>query len=450
MCIRDRLYRNGVYLTSDEFRGRREIKRGALSISVQPAQFLNPFAIGDIPIRSSGSRSDGTQVLRDLDYVIDNTASMLAFLEARQCLDAETASWSVPGGVTLSNLIKFYCAGTPPLQWFSQVDTNSRELSSRYNLSHLVIRIAGALAGIRVPPTQYVSLEDPRPILHWMEDCLSRGKTPYLLTFSTSAVRLAQSAASEGINLQGAKISMSGEPSTPARLETVRNSGADALPVMGCVELGHVADGCLLPKAPDDMHLMKDLHAVIQPGETGASGNLPPNALLFSSLRKKSQMILINLSLGDQGTIKTRSCGCPLESLGYDTHIQYIRSFEKLTSGGMSFLDSDIIRILEVELPRIFGGGPTDYQLLEEEKEDGTPRLRLVVHPRIDPLDTKKAKEIFLKLIGSGPGAEKLTSLIWRDSSMITVDRNAPLLTSTGKIQHMHIVRADKKTKPGE
>ena len=34
---------------------------------------------------------------------------------------------------------------------------------------------------------------------------------------------------------------------------------------------------------------------------------------------------------------------------------------EKLNAGGMTFLDTDIVRLLERDLPARFGGGPTDF-----------------------------------------------------------------------------------------
>jgi hypothetical protein len=234
---------------------------------------------------------------------------------------------------------------------------------------------------------------------------------------------------------------MSGEPTTPARLAFVKRSGVEALPAMGCVEVGHIGYGCFKPEAPDDMHLLKDLHAVIQPGECQNNQHLRSDALLFSTLRLSSPLILLNVSLGDQAKLEKRSCGCFWDELGMDAHIQYVRSFEKLTSGGMAFLDTEIIPVIEDELPKNFGGGPTDYQLLEDERDNGTPRLRLVIHPRVGSLDEDKVKETFLHKIASGSGAEKLTSLLWRDTDIVSIERGTPKTTSTGKIQHMHIKR---------
>jgi hypothetical protein len=237
---------------------------------------------------------------------------------------------------------------------------------------------------------------------------------------------------------------MSGEPATPARMATVKKSGADALPSMGCVELGHVGYGCLTQEAADDMHLLTDLFAAIQPDDHSDTAPLHPRTLLFSTLRKTAPLILLNFSSGDHAVLKQRACGCPLGLLGFETHYAYIRSIEKLTSGGIAFLDTDIVRILEHDLPLRFGGGPTDYQFREDETPDGEPQLYLVVHPRLGALDEESLKSTFLEKIGAGTGAEKLTSRIWRDSDMLRIERTAPSITSTGKIQHMHIQKAGK------
>jgi hypothetical protein len=85
--------------------------------------------------------------------------------------------------------------------------------------------------------------------------------------------------------------------------------------------------------------------------------------------------------------LSQRRRGCPLEQLGWTTHLHSIRSFEKLTAAGMTFLDTDVIQVLAEVLPARFGGGPTDYQRVEQEQSDGRPTIRLLVHPGLGPLD---------------------------------------------------------------
>jgi len=199
-----------------------------------------------------------------------------------------------------------------------------------------------------------------------------------------------------------------------------------------------LAEGCLAPAAADDLHLLHDVHALVQPGPDVATPGLPAGALVISSLRPTAPLILLNVSLGDQAQLAHRECGCPLERLGWTTHLHTVRSFEKLTAGGMTFLDRDLIRVLEVALPARFGGGPTDYQLQEEETRDGRPRLRLLVHPSVSPLDNDAVADAFLEAIGGGSGVERVMELHWRQAGLLRVERGAPLAGTTGKILHLH------------
>ena len=105
----------------------------------------------------------------------------------------------------------------------------------------------------------------------------------------------------------------------------------------------------------------------------------------------------------------------------------------------MTFLDTDVIRVLEEDLPARFGGSATDYQLLEDETEDGQPILRLLVHPKLGPLDTNAVAEVFLSTIGSGSPVERMMEFMWRDASLLRVERQVPLTTRSGKILHLHV-----------
>jgi hypothetical protein len=168
---------------------------------------------------------------------------------------------------------------------------------------------------------------------------------------------------------------------------------------------------------------------------------LPASTLLFSSLRPTAPIILLNVSMGDQAVVVRRACGCPLERLGWATHLHTVRSYEKLTAGGAAFLGADVIRVLEEVLPARFGGDPTDYQLVEEEAADGRPQLRLLVHPAVGPLEPAAVAEAFLEAIGGGTGAERVMGLMWRGAGLLRVERRAPLATGSGKVLHLRLDR---------
>ena len=130
-----------------------------------------------------------------------------------------------------------------------------------------------------------------------------------------------------------------------------------------------------------------------------------------------------------------------MEHHGWTRHLHTIRSFEKLTGAGMTFLDTDAIRVLEEVLPARFGGTPTDYQLVEHERDDGQPGLSLLVHPALGPLDKSALAEAFLDALGHGDGAEHLMALQWRQASLLRVERRPPYATQSGKILHLHTSR---------
>ncbi len=434
-----RLCDKGVFLTSGEFHGRCEVVRGGHRFRIKPSTLMNPVSGALVPLRSSGSRSSGTPVMMDLAFFRDTAVDTVLYLDARKSIASEKATWEVPGGVALYRILTLSLSGVPPTHWFSQLDLAGPGLDLRYKGSARVLGLGGWFGRIPMPRPRYVSLEDPLPIVRWMEDSLHRGKTPHLFTYASSAVRLSLRALEMGVDLEGAQITMSGEPTTEARLKTVRRCNAEVFPAMGSAECGYIGYGCLDPGSPDDMHLLKDLHAVIQPDAGDDRYGLTTKSLLLSSLRPTAPLIMLNVSLGDQAELIRRNCGCPLGDIGLDVHLGHVRSPEKLTCGGMACFDSDIIKILEDVLPTRFGGAPTDYQLVEDEAEDGKPRLKLIVHPSVGPMDEAQLKSAFLEAVGAGAGAEKLTSLVWRDTSILTVERSPAKTTATGKIQLMHL-----------
>ena len=437
------LYSHGVYVTVDEFKGRRPATRGNATVVVNPDLLRNPLAAFHVPARSGGSRSKGTPLLFDLDFVRGCGVNACLALEARGGADWLKATWETSGAGARFRLLKFSSFGAPPVRWFSQIDPAAPGLDPVFRWSELAMRLGSSLGAVPLPLSTHAPLHSPLSIAHWMAGVLQTGNIPFLFTFPSSAVRLCQAAYEAGVNLRGAQLTLGGEPITGARLTVIRRTGADALPRYGTIECGPIGYGCLKPEFPDDVHLLHDLHALIRSPETdGEAHGFPANALFVSSLHPRAPFVMLNVSMGDQATLVGRACGCPMEQLGWVTHLHTIRSYEKLTGGGMTFLDTDVIRVLEEELPARFGGAPTDYQLLEEEADDGQPVLRLLVHPRVGPLDTNAIADAFLRTIGSTSSIEQVMEFLWRDAGFLRVERRAPLTTHSGKVLHLHLERS--------
>jgi hypothetical protein len=405
---------------------------------VQLADLRNPRGTGHLVARSSGS-SSGTQaaVALDLNALFEQFPTYRVAADATGCADWPTASWIAPGSTGLNAALRAVVAFGRPLEhWFSPVDVHDPSMPSTFRWTNKTVRAVAALYGARLPAPELVDPADPMPIVRWITSVKRRGEIPVLTLYPTSAVRLCAAAHAAGVDLAGARLSLRGEPITPARASAARSVGAIPLSLFGTIEAGLIGHGCLQPEAVDEVHLHEDLHAVVQPGDDGPGAGLPGNALLLTVLRPNARLILINASLGDEATVTRRACGCALEAIGLRTHLAEIQSFEKLTGMGMTFAAADVTPILEHLLPARFGGLSTDYQLAEEETGVGGVRLRLLVHPRLGQLDEASVADTFLLALAEVSPARRMMTAVWRTGDMVCVDRTPPFAAPSGKIMH--------------
>ena len=432
------LHRRGVYLTADEFRGRQDVARGALRLRVRPADLRPPAGRFHLSGQSGGSRGARLPVRIDLAWLRDRGVDAVLALEARGALGWRHAVWSVPGSAILSIILRYSLCGGPPVRWFSQIDPRAPALPSRYRWSARVLQWGGRLAGVPLPGPLFAPVDAPEPVLRWIGETLRVGQTPHVDTFPSSAVRLCLAAEAQGLDLTGAHFTLAGEPLTRARRDVIERVGAKMATYYACAGVGILGFWCLQPETSDEVHLANDLCAVIQPAGAGSPEAPSSGPLLVTSLRPAAPFVLINVGLGDEAVISRRMCGCPLEALGWATHLQSIRSYEKLTAAGVTLPDGDVVRALEEVLPGRFGGMPTDYQLVEDARADGRPRLRLLVHPRVGLVDGRAVAEAFLGALANGPGAERVMQLALRRAGVLEVERRAAMPTPAGKILHLH------------
>ncbi|CAG0968560.1 hypothetical protein BURK1_01098 [Burkholderiales bacterium] len=432
------LYRAGVYLAGDEFKGRRPVVRGSLAFTVDPATLVNPRGVVHGLSESSGSRGARTPVPIDLAFVRDHAVNTHIALDAHGGCGWTHAHHGVPGGTSVTNPLEFAKGGRPPARWFTPVDVAAPGLSPRYRWGVRAMRLGSLLAGVPLPGPTLAPFDDPMPVVRWMADELARGRVPHLWGFASTAVLICQAAADAGVELRGARFTMGGEPTTGARRAVVEAAGAVALPRMGATETDILSYACARPDAADDMHFLDDRHAIVQPGDGNGRPGVPGDAMLLTSLLASAPIRLLNVCMGDRATLARRDCGCGLARDGWRLHVHDVRSFEKLTAGGITFLDVDVVRVLEEVLPARFGGRPADWQLVE--RIDGTrarPEVALVVDPSVGPLDAAEVADAFLAAIGGGGGGERLMELQWRDGRVLSVVREAPSRTASGKILHV-------------
>lgn len=434
------LLRAGVYMTGDEFKGRRPVVRGNLRFTVDPASLINPRSVVHGLSESSGSRGARTAVPIDLAFIRDHAINTHLALEAHGGRDWVHAHYGVPGGTAVTNPLEFAKGGRPPARWFTPVDLATPGLSPRYRLGWPAMRLGSLLAGVPLPGPIYTPLDAPLSIARWISAERLRGRIAHVWGFASSAVAVCQAAVEAGIDVSGARFTAGGEPTTAARRAVIEGAGAVVLPRMGTTETDILSFACVHPAAADDMHFFEDRHALIQARSDGDAIGLPQGAVLLTSLLDSAPVLLLNVCMGDQAVISNRSCGCALERDGWTTHIHEVRSFEKLTAGGITLLDMDVVRVLEEVLPSRFGGSPTDYQLLERlDDHRARPEVVLLVSPTLGPLDATAVADVFLNAVGGGTGAERLMELQWRGGDVLRIVREAPRRTASGKVLHLFL-----------
>ncbi|HWO41697.1 MAG TPA: hypothetical protein VNO43_07840, partial [Candidatus Eisenbacteria bacterium] len=154
--------------------------------------------------------------------------------------------------------------------------------------------------------------------------------------------------------------------------------------------------------------------------------NLTAGPFLFTTLAPWYPYFQLNVENGDDGTIAGEPCGCALEAAGYTVHLHHIRSFEKLTSEGMNYQYGDLYDLLERILPSEFGGGPGDYQLVEEEDGRGQTRITLFVHPAVRNLDEHRLLARLRSTLGEGSRNRRFIAWLWHDSGTFRIKREPP------------------------
>jgi hypothetical protein len=291
---------------------------------------------------------------------------------------------------------------------------------------------------MRLPWPEYVPLRDAARVARWVAEKRRDGTPALLNTTASSGVRVCLAAEEHGLDISGTFFRLGGEPFTAARAEAIGRTGARAVSNYSMSELGRVAVACAAPEALDDLHVAIDQLAVIQRERAVGPGAVVP-ALLYTTLRPTAPKLMLNVESDDYGTLEERDCGCLLGRLGFTTHVYDVRSYEKLTSEGMTFVGSDLIVLLDEVLPARFGGQPTDYQLVEEEV-GGVPKVGIVISPTVGAVDERAVVETVLAGLSTGPGYKAMMADVWRNGDTLHVVRREPYATGAGKVLPLHVL----------
>ena len=436
----------GVRVSIDEFKARMPIRRASLAHDVAEADFDNPFLSHAIEATSGGTRSAGTRVLVELDFIAalaDDTA--LAF-DAHDLWPCTQCVW-LPMGGTASIAVNLYAKlGRPVARWWSHVAPAA--LGPRRRRWEQFVMAWSRLAGAALPEPEHTPLSEAPAVAAWLAGEIGRGRRPCLTTYASTAVRVCRAARERGLDLAGAVFLTIGEPLTPAKRRAIEDAGARVVARYAVTEAGILGYGCAASAECDDVHVLSDDLAVIAAPRLVGREQVPVSGLLVTSLLPQSPKILVNVETGDYAELSERDCTCALGRAGLTTHLSGIRSFEKLTGEGMTFVGTRILRVLEDVLPRRFGGQPSDYQLLEVEDAAGITHLEMRVDPALGPLDEARVRAVFLAALEDDRRVRPMAN-IWAQADIVRVRRAPPIPTAMGKVLPFHLVtlqQAERRT----
>jgi len=424
-----RLYDAGVYVTYDEFKGRAAAVRGSQRFAFRETDFDNPLITPHFHSSSSGSRGRPTRVLIDLDHIAQSAPSWALWFAAHDWLERPLLFWtSAHTGIVNRQLIATRI-GRRYVRWFATVAGATLKDRLVAPTVHRVFRRATGC-----PKPEFVPLSEAGRIVDCLAGLVARGSWPCMVTSPSNAVRASLSAQQRNVSLRGVTFLLGAEPLTAARKESIEAAGAAAVPTYGFSEGGNVGSQCPNAAAADDVHVSLDAYAVIQRPVNGDDAD-EARPLLLTALRPACPKVLLNTEIGDSAVLETRHCGCLFDEVGYLQHLHTIRSFEKVTGFGVTFAGSDLIRVIEDVLPREFGGGVTDYQLIERQDARGLPRYTLLVSPSVGPVDERAVATTFLEELARVRSHYRYMVNLWTQSDgILRVERRQPVPTAGGKM----------------
>jgi hypothetical protein len=433
----------GVYISFEEFKGREPVVRNGLVIPVEPRDFDNPYVSRQYETESGWTTGAGTRVAHDLDHLGAQAPHLMLVKEIHGVLGAPMAVWRgiLPDGSGINNVLRAAHYGNAPRKWFSPIVASDVRSSLKYQLATYGTVLMGRWFGVPLPWPEPVHLDQAIVVARWAVETLKTHHRCLISAPVSRALRVCLAAQKEGLSLTGATFMIAGEPPTPAKVRGITRTGARAFPTYGLAEAGRIGVGCGQPIDTNDLHLLRDAFALIPYSRQVPGSEISVAAFNITSLLLTTPKLMLNVEIDDYGICESRSCGCPLASLGYTEHLRDIRSFRKLTGEGVTLVASEMIHILEEVLPTRFGGSPLDYQLVEGEDEDGFTRLTLLVSPKVHIVDEEAVVKTVMEALGQGSVMADSARAIWDQARILRIQRAEPIWTARGKLMPLHLAR---------
>lgn len=440
----EKLAREGVYLTSDEFRGKKEVLRGRETFRISPRDLVRTDSTHGLSIQTGGTRNSPIRSVLSTARLAEQTYELAILFSAHRLSSCSHAIYDamLPSSGGIKFILIYAKMNVPVERWFARkIPAHSRLAGWYHRLATRMIVLAGRRRARGFPKPEFTDIAHIGRIVGWVADRRRLGLSCCIKTGASSACRIANAARQMAISLEGTRFLIGGEPFTDAKRDAIEQAGATGIPRYSFGEGGSVGLGCVNPFYTDEVHVSEHRLALVHHPTPLAETGATIHPLLFTTFAPHEVRLLLNVENGDYAVSENRNCDCALEKLGLNLHLHHIRSFEKFTGEGMNYFYGDLSELFEKVLPAEFGGGPGDYQLVEEEDERGQTRLSLVVHPAVGNLDERRICTVLRAALSQGNRWNRVIARLWQDACTFRVVRKSPHASLRGKILPLHIER---------
>jgi len=445
------LAEEGVYVGINEFKGKNVCVRNGRSFTFKESDFDNILFHSGLEITTGATRSSGTRTMVDFNSLTESAEDFAVMQYVHDLVDTPQIVW-MPTGLGMICVLRYGKLGNTPVGWFSQarwfpkIGKGNLYSSIKNRVMIDSMTYEARRIGIPLPKMKWVDMNYVNEVTKKISAVVKENSRCCVTTFVSSALRACKSAVDSGTDIDGVVFLVTGEPLTPTKRKEIEGTGAEVIPWYAASEIGVISFGCRKPSNCDDTHLLSNRLAMIQYKREIKDFGISVNAFLLTSLSQFARKRLLNVEMGDYGVMEKLKCRCGYEKLGMADVVYNIRSFEKLTGEGMTLIGSDMVDVLEEDLPAMFGGSSTDYQLVEEEDEKGFTHMDILVTPSLGKLDEKKVIDaVYDGLRKRSKGGRDLSFEVWEDVGTIRVRREKPIVTKRGKLFSFQINKIRKK-----
>jgi hypothetical protein len=431
-----RLASEGVYLTSEEFKGKKEVVRGTESFRISPADFDTAGSHAGYRIQSSGTRNAPVSSYISFDSLALRSYAACVFFSAHDFFSYCHAVYDgiLPASGGVNNLLIYSRIGVGVDRWFARIIPDYVHKQSHFLQTWLIVAL-GKSVGSGFPRPEFIDIREVHRIVEWIVQQNRGGRVCCVTATASNAIRIARVACEMGVSLSGNKFICVGEPFTEGKREIIERAGAKGTTRYAYGGGTNIGFGCANPAYTDEVHVNQHMFALISHSRRPYDNGPGLRPLLCTTLYPYAPRMLLNVENGDYVTFDKRNCGCGLDKVGLTLHVHRIRSFEKFASEGANYTYTDLFDLLEKTFPTEFGGGPGDYQLVEEEDENGQTRLSLVVDPAVGDINEQR----LLSRLRDALGELAWHSRFWQDAGTFRIKRAIPHTSARGKLLPLHI-----------